>query len=88
MLKIRDDYDLQELSRRWGFRTSFTPMRDMYVYDMLIHYPDDVISVVIDMDSRLIMFEYKLKHGGQSWTNHIDIIYDLIQAGLVEKVKE
>ena len=88
MLVIIDDYDIRKLLCDFGFTTCITPNQILYVRDMMNHSPDDRIRVAIDRDTRLIMIEYKLKYGGESYTWSLDVIYDLIQAGLVRHVKE
>lgn len=87
MLKIKGNIDLKELEK-FGFVKTFTPTSRFYYKDMLNHLPDDIIRIFIDMDTRLITIEYALKFGGKSWTFNLDVIFDLIQAELVEKVEE
>ena len=85
MLKIKDNVDLKELEK-FGFVMTFNPNRRFYYRDMLNHWPDDRIKVLVDTDTRLLTIEYELRHGGKSWTSSLDGIFDLISAGLVEKV--
>lgn len=87
MLKIKEDFNLKELEN-FGFVMTFTPNRRFYYRDMLNHLPDDRIKVSVDTDTRLITIEYELRLGGKSWTSSLDVIFDLISAGLVEKVGE
>ena len=84
MLKIKDEADLKKLEE-FGFiydswRNNYVLCEDSVINDEpLRHY---ILSV--DTVTRIIIFETMLL---QEWL-FIDILYDLIQAGLVEKVEE
>lgn len=52
--------------------------------DLLNHSPDDRIYISVDSTTRIITIHYWLKHGGHSFTWHLDVLYDLIKAGMVE----
>ena len=78
MLKIRDDVDLEEL-RKYGFvkRNSILRPRE-YVYMTLDGYDNIPTYVIYETDRLIGSQEYYLSN----------TIYDLIQAGLVEKVEK
>ena len=73
MLKIKDNVDLKELEKFELYETE-------YGY---VDNPDDIENIFIDKENRHINF-------CDEWYGYtfdlIDIIFDLIQAGLVEKV--
>lgn len=71
MLKIRDDVDLKELEK-FGFE---------YNNFCCYKYEDEHHNVIIGQD-RIIHYNHFLYHNDLS-----NIIYDLIKAGLVEKVE-
>ena len=75
MLKIKDDVDLKELEK-FGLRQT----KNTY---LIKHSLGEATS--IHKDTRTI---YMTEDDGRSYYLNIDILYDLIQAGLVEKVKE
>lgn len=78
MLKIRDDVDLKELEK-FGFeyREYSSESSNYRFYDFT---PNNSISVIqIEITSRLIYLNDNNRYDGLSK------IYDLIQAGLVEK---
>ena len=78
MLKIKDNIDLKELEK-------FKLRRDYGgVYDASLssRYPNQE-QINIYVDDREITIDL------DGWeTNNLDILYDLIQAGLVEKVND
>ena len=81
MLKIRDNVDLKELEK-FGFeyREYSSESSNYKFYDFT---PNNSISVIqIEITSRLIYLNDNNKYDGLSK------IYDLIQAGLVEKVED
>lgn len=77
MLKIKDNVDLKELEK-FGFRKHI----DVYRYEL-----EEVDHLVIPMVLYVYDYERELKITAteNSNTHKLDIIYDLIQAGLVEK---
>lgn len=80
MLKIRDDIDLKELEK-FGFEKIEKEFYRKRIGDKVKCYcylDDKSISLDITEIGSLQI----------SLVNSIDIIYDLIQAGLVEKVEE
>lgn len=77
MLKIKDDIDLKELEKfgfknRYGFFYKSKPSEK------------EVIEIEIDLNTR----EIKMNGFGDLYHTREDTLYDLIQAGLVEKVEE
>ena len=81
MLKIKDDVDLKELEK-FGFRRSDKIFN--YIYDY-------TIRTTIDSQIKI----YADRHIKISQTSMLDLnnslqnkLYDLIQAGLVEKVED
>lgn len=88
MLKIKDDVDLKELEK-FGFEIK--PVTGAYRKELKSSYMDNCYIEV--QRSRRILVETKIKDryiGNLKETNtsDLDTLYDLIQAGLVEKVKE
>lgn len=82
MLKIRDDVDLKELEKfgfkRYGnrYRKQFMDtLRTSAYIDFWIY--DGIIKVEVDTEKSIIYLKTEL-----------DYLYDLIQAGLVEKVED
>ena len=81
MLKLKDNVDLKELER-FGFRKSDSCFKYEYDYTILtivdyqiLIYKDRTIKVT---QSSMYQVDNRL----------LDTLYDLIQAGLVEKVEE
>lgn len=80
MIKIKDDVDLKELEKY-----NFYPCNGRRIYRYEIDYSEQ-IDILEDRQIRLfITDEYYY-----NWTSErsFDVIYDLIKANLVEKVKE
>lgn len=75
MLKLKNGVDLQELLN-YGFEYSWNEFRKCYCYNWKNYY--NVICLEVIIDTRIIY------NGGDKIAN--DVLYDLIQAGLVEKV--
>ena len=76
MLKIKDNVDLKELFN-YGF------------YQKVLEFTSDVvlwndINICIEKDTRLIRISSRI----ETDTYNLDCLYDLIQAGLVEKVED
>ena len=79
MLKIKDNVDLKELEK-FGFEKKEHKFENIsywyYCFEEIVIYADDK-----DIDFRMIDF-FKLR------TTAADKLFDLIQAGLVEKVEK
>ncbi len=83
MLKIRNDIDLEEL-KKYGFKLE--PEHQFYYKEL-----DSDIEIEIQRVKNDPVFKYKeiginAEHG--IYLNELDILYDLIQNNLVEKVEE
>ena len=76
MLKIKDDVDLKELEK-FGFKLE----EDSYEYNTCKD-KDGFSGFTIDIDDKLI------NNYSSVGRKNLDVIYDLIQAGLVEKVEK
>lgn len=84
MLKIKENVDLQELEK-FGFKNIQIWGSSAYVYDFVPYS---------NLDSSYLVATVK-KEISVAWVNFrqhsnkcLNLLYDLIQAGLVEKVKE
>lgn len=77
MLKIKEEVDLKELEK-FGFKPIYYEINEIIKYEY--HTNPYEYSIRIDTDSRRIYLD-------EFFTNDLDVIYDLIQAGLVEKVE-
>ena len=76
MLKIRDDVDLKELEK-FGFKAD--------KYDLFYEYHSKSnCKDIIMINMRNKKFGFYPSYNGKSY----DVLYDLIQAGLVEKVED
>ena len=78
MLKIKDNVDLKELEK-FGFKDD-----GCYKCKLDCEFTCEVLNnrcIDIDYDSSE-NYEY------QNWVSNLDVLFDLIQAGLVEKVGE
>lgn len=87
MLKIRDEIDLKELEK-FGFK-KVSP--SWYSLDIRNNTEEEIgFGVSLFAEPRCIEIGYSTK-GGQygmaSYTYDLDVLFDLIQAGLVEKVE-
>lgn len=76
MLKIKDNIDLKELEK-FGFKWDEN-LKEYYIFSK---QKDEKLSVAYE---RYIIIK---DFSGFSITVYFDIIFDLIQAGLVEKVE-
>lgn len=94
MLKIRDDVDLKELEK-FGFKTFFVEhkqslfaIKDIYV-DRLYKIAKDWYRIGVDEKNRKFR-KSKFRPGKTLLDVRVTKkdIYDLIQAGLVEKVED
>ena len=84
MLKIKDNIDLKELEK-FGFRTS----GGVYQKDLEEEKSSSLITriymcIYLNRIDRIIRFASNY----EKETVKLDALYDLIQAGLVEKVEE
>ena len=78
MLKIKDNVDLKELEK-FGFKK----YGGVYTYDLYESY-GDYVSIQVAPENKIIDMSINYEDG---IIDNLDIIYDLIQAGLVEKVE-
>ena len=80
MLKIKDDADLKELEK-FGFIE-----RTLGDSNKILYKPKkterDVIEIEVNIETR----ELELSQVHDLFHTHEDTLYDLIQAGLIEKV--
>lgn len=72
MLKIKDNVDLKELEKFNVFQNQETKK----------YYATDCNGLYIDCETR------KIRIDSQAWNVDFDILFEIIQAGLVEKVVE
>lgn len=80
MLKIKDEVDLKEL-KKFGFKL----YADKFQYPVY-EYCDELHRLVISIFVHMRAIEYTI--GAFETDSPLDMLYDLIQAGLVEKVVE
>lgn len=76
MLKIKDGIDIKELEK-FGFR--YTKNSNFPTLSIQEYYYDYVGTIAIYENTRVII----VKHTGDET---MDTLYDLIQAGIVEKI--
>ena len=77
MLKIKDNVDLKELEK-FGFKKKTYFDGKCLVLESIINEHNDYQDIIFELPSKKLAF--------CNWA--YDILYDLIQAGLVEKVVE
>lgn len=85
MLKIKDDVELEELEK-FGFEKVSSSWYSLTLCD---NAEEEVgLAVSLFARPRCIQIGYASKGNGgiSSFTYDLDVIFDLIQAGLVEKV--
>lgn len=81
MLKIKDNVDLKEL-KKFGFsRKEYANCCDSYVY-----YLDDFSTLNIDVATKDITIDVDCCGKYYETIFTLSVLYDLIQAGFVEKV--
>ena len=83
MLKIRDNVDLKELEN-FGFKYIVEKYKSYIYINKFIE-----IDIFLDLENECenkVLFMLTSQYN-RNYAN-LDILYDLIQAGLVEKVKE
>ena len=81
MLKIKQDIDLKEL-KKYGFIE-----RTLKDGNKILYKPKKTEKDVIEIEVDLMTRELKLSQLHDLFHTHEDTLYDLIQAGLVEKVE-
>ncbi len=96
MLKIIDDVDLKELEKKYKFKQIQQNKRINYIYKPNEYSSNSIIvcndrnlfnlNYYIDQD-RQIEFNFNTQ-ATSDFDKTISVLFDLIQAGLVEKVKE
>lgn len=80
MLKIKDDVDLKELEK-FGFELILKDSTEYYRKRIDASY-DDIYIKVQPISKKILIDTVR------TYISELDILYDLIQAGLVEKVVE
>lgn len=83
MLKIKDNVDLKELEK-FGFKYIVEKYKSYIYINKFIE-----IDIFLDLENECenkVLFMLTSQYN-RNYAN-LDILYDLIQAGLVEKVKE
>lgn len=78
MLKIRDSVDLKELEK-FGFKPIYYGINNIIKYEYRHNAYDR--SFWIDVDTRRVYLD-------ECYSGDLIVLYDLIQAGLVEKVSD
>lgn len=81
MLKIKDNVDLKELEK-FGFELNQTFKYYEYGYDK---YDVSIYILILD---RVLHCSTPYDYNTDDTDSHLDILYDLIKADLVEKVEE
>ena len=83
MLKIKDNVDLKELEN-FGFKYAQTNM-DKYLY---VYYLDNEFDLTIYENDKILRLGCCPIEDTTSYadTDYLDILFDIIQNGLVEKV--
>ena len=85
MLRIKKDVDLKELEK-YGFDTSASPeVQGLGKIDFSDNWIDDHFGMIIGHGLVIWDTTREVQNWGEG---NLDILYDLIQAGLVEKVRE
>lgn len=80
MLKIKDNIDLKELEK-FGFKG----IGCNYICNLIGSYPDDFIEIQINKQDRELILCINTDYSIVD--TELAVLYDLIQAGLVEKVE-
>ena len=89
MLKIKDDVDLKELAKKYKMvycEDYYTPYEDDN-YGWIVQVPDEAFKIWW-RDDLNIKGKIKININYKTTDYAIHKLYDLIQAGLVEKVEE
>ena len=80
MLKIKDNVDLKELEKFWF-------IKDDFYYTKEINYEYYKVKIDIELDRKCIIIQND--YYDSDYACYVpDVIYDLIQAGIVEKVED
>lgn len=85
MLKIKDNIELKELEK-FGFENNYNNKYLIKSYKNGFSQ-DDYMSISKE-DKTIRIGHYQDEHGATNIIKIDDILYDLIQAGLVEKVSD
>lgn len=83
MLKIKDNVDLKELEN-FGFNIEESSNSDSYVKRIEDNIHFEVIAIIVKGITRKIIIDSSRSY----ILHHLDLIYDLIKADLVEKTEE
>lgn len=83
MLKIKEDINLERLEKEFGFEDFGGFWYRKVIYDDL-----DTISIGVNKEDRMIQLSWLSDENSCGYTHDIDILFDIIQAGLVEKVEK
>lgn len=87
MLKIKDGIDLKELEK-FGFETT---IGSSWYFKDIVDCAEEKVSIAIRKNDRRIQISYDTKQSIRLCSfieRELDILFDLIQAGLVEKVSD
>ena len=88
MLKIKDNVDLKKL-KKFGFKRRKCFENSFHYYATLTEREfQDNDEICIFPSDRLVYLCFGLGFNGMTDNNETDILFDLIQAGLVEKVEK
>ena len=80
VLRIKDNVDLKELEK-FGF------IKEEYYYTIKFDYKYYKVNIMVELDRKYIIIQND--YYDSDYACYVPyIIYDLIQAGLVEKVKD
>jgi len=97
MLKIKDNVDLKELLK-FGFEQKVY-QKDSNIFQKIIEEEDFILTILVNdlrkRERQLSIYVYvdedDIKNHTEDYINecyyNLDVIFDLIQAGLVEKVE-
>lgn len=104
MLRIKKEIDLKELEKKGFEEKGYCYSKDIEQInynDVHCSYKESRTYIIVSKSTRHILFgySYKLKNTEESknsivsngvceYTTNLDILYDLITAGYVEKVEE
>lgn len=87
MLKIKDKVDLKELEK-FGFKYDEEyNLYETYILKEERYNCHFIITITISLDNRLIYVDFDTEYLLNGLIS-VDILYDLIESGLVEKVEE
>ena len=83
MLKIKDDVDLKELEK-FGLEqiSSFWYAKNIF------EDSGDTITISVSTATQEIQLSWSSYGNSIAYTYNLDVLFDLIQAGLVEKMEE